>query len=150
MTRACLCCWNCTSFCVSPCLKLEPWQRGWCLPVHSEPPSLSQSWLSWFIDSFLPEGFFFSADPYKSARDVSGWDGLGCAFCSRTGMSDSSRVPHWKVIWQTIPPPNKPKSLKAQQNSKKIDGSPSSQGIRNVDPFFLLMNSWREKEVRAK
>lgn len=81
------------------------------------PKSVVAFLIHWFI--FTWGFFFFLADPYKSARDVSGWDGLDCAFCSRPGMSDSSWVPHWKGIWETIPPPNKPKSLKAQQNSKK-------------------------------
>lgn len=76
-----------------------------CLPVHIVPPSLiSQLWLSWFIDSFYVRVFL--ADPYKSSGDIGGWDGLDCAFCNRPGISENSWVPHWKGIWQAIPPPN--------------------------------------------
>lgn len=32
---------DCTSLWMSLCLKREPWQRGWCLQVHSVPPHLT-------------------------------------------------------------------------------------------------------------
>lgn len=102
----------------------------------------------WLLDSLIH--FYmrvFLADSYKTSRDVGGW--LDCAFYSRPGMSEShSGYPTEKASDKPFLHPTK--SLKATRKCQKIDGSPSSQGIWNVEPFFLLLNSWEEKEVRAK
>lgn len=66
-----------------------------------------QSVVAFLIHWFILHEWFFLADPYRSSGDVSGWDGLVCAFCNRPGMSESIWVPHRKGISQTTPPPNK-------------------------------------------
>lgn len=115
-----------------------------CLPVHTVPPSLvSQLWLSWFIDSFYVRVFL--ADPYKSSGDIGGWDGLDCAFCNRPGISENSWVPHWKGA-SDKPFLHPTKSLKATTKLQIIDGSPSSQGIQNVEPFFLFLTRKRSQD----